>query len=232
MAVLEICAYSVVDAVAAIAAGADRIELCRAPEADGLTPTRVSLEQASTIEAPVHPIVRPRPAFVATGDDEVAMLAAMADSAASRLPRCGRRCPRRHRIGTGLATARARRGRGAGTRTHISPRVRPRHRPAPRVDQTCRTGLCKGPHQRPTGPRSRPPGPVVRLGRGGKVVRHHRDGGWLDSRSGCAATGLLWRCGGARLRRRYARRDVGRRSVGPGRRRTYRARGHLNSISD
>ncbi len=79
MAVLEICAYSVVDARAAVAAGADRIELCRAPEADGLTPTRVALEQASTIQVPVHPIVRPRPAFVATGDDEVAMIAAMAE---------------------------------------------------------------------------------------------------------------------------------------------------------
>lgn len=78
MAVVEICAYSASDAIAAAAAGADRIELCRAPESDGLTPTRTALEQARAISVPVHPIVRPRPSFVATGVDETHLCESLA----------------------------------------------------------------------------------------------------------------------------------------------------------
>jgi copper homeostasis protein len=62
---VEICAFSVADAGAAAAAGADRIELCRAPEADGLTPDRVDLLQAVALlpQLPVHPIVREHDTF-------------------------------------------------------------------------------------------------------------------------------------------------------------------------
>jgi copper homeostasis protein len=68
---LEICAFSVADAVTAIDAGADRIELCRAPDADGLTPSDADLFAAAALlpRVPVHPIIRPRAAFEVTPGD-------------------------------------------------------------------------------------------------------------------------------------------------------------------
>ena len=68
---LEICAFSVADAITAAAAGADRIELCREPRADGLTPTDADLVAAARLidRVPIHPIIRPRAAFeLAAGD--------------------------------------------------------------------------------------------------------------------------------------------------------------------
>lgn len=58
---LEICAGSVSDAIAAFAGGADRIELCSATEIGGLTPSAAQFE--ATLEAvriPVIALIRPR----------------------------------------------------------------------------------------------------------------------------------------------------------------------------
>ncbi|STT26153.1 cytoplasmic copper homeostasis protein cutC [Klebsiella pneumoniae] len=60
MAVLEVCCYSMACAREAERCGADRIELCAAPQEGGLTPSYgvlVSAREAITL--PVHPIVRP-----------------------------------------------------------------------------------------------------------------------------------------------------------------------------
>lgn len=61
MPTLEICCYGLDCALAATQAGADRIELCAAPQEGGLTTSLGVLREArSQISIPVHPIVRPR----------------------------------------------------------------------------------------------------------------------------------------------------------------------------
>lgn len=61
MPTLEICCYGLDCALAASQAGADRIELCAAPQEGGLTTSLGVLREArSQIHIPVHPIVRPR----------------------------------------------------------------------------------------------------------------------------------------------------------------------------
>ena len=76
MAVLEVCCYSVACAREAERCGADRIELCAAPQEGGLTPSYgvlVSAREAITL--PVHPIVRPRGGdFCYTEEEFAAML--------------------------------------------------------------------------------------------------------------------------------------------------------------
>lgn len=69
---LEICAFSPADAERAATAGAGRIELCRDPAADGLTPTGSDLVAVTQLldTLPVHPIVRPKARFTASADDE------------------------------------------------------------------------------------------------------------------------------------------------------------------
>src|SRR4051812_27968506 len=58
---IEICAYSVESAVAAQAAGADRIEVCADPRVDGTTPCRKDIVQArKQIHTPLHIMIRPR----------------------------------------------------------------------------------------------------------------------------------------------------------------------------
>lgn len=61
MTLLEVCCYSMECALEAQRRGADRIELCAAPQEGGLTPSLgvlKSVREAVTI--PVHPIIRPR----------------------------------------------------------------------------------------------------------------------------------------------------------------------------
>ena len=76
MAVLEVCCYSVACAREAERCGADRIELCAAPQEGGLTPSYgvlVSAREAITL--PVHPIIRPRGGdFCYTEEEFAAML--------------------------------------------------------------------------------------------------------------------------------------------------------------
>ena len=76
MAVLEVCCYSMACAREAERCGADRIELCAAPQEGGLTPSYgvlVSAREAITL--PVHPIVRARGGdFCYTEEEFAAML--------------------------------------------------------------------------------------------------------------------------------------------------------------
>lgn len=61
MAKLEICCYGIDCALTAEQAGADRIELCAAPNEGGLTPSAGVLRKVKRLVAiPVHPIIRPR----------------------------------------------------------------------------------------------------------------------------------------------------------------------------
>jgi copper homeostasis protein len=59
-AILEICVDDPKGIEAAVAGGADRIELCSALELGGLTPSAALLEQALRTGCPVHVMVRPR----------------------------------------------------------------------------------------------------------------------------------------------------------------------------
>lgn len=61
MALLEICCYGIDCALTAQQAGADRIELCAAPNEGGLTPSAGVLRKVKQlVSIPVHPIIRPR----------------------------------------------------------------------------------------------------------------------------------------------------------------------------
>src|SRR5262245_54018700 len=58
---VEVCVGSLSDAIAAAAAGADRLELCSATEVGGLTPSAGLLERViATIDLPVVCMIRPR----------------------------------------------------------------------------------------------------------------------------------------------------------------------------
>lgn len=76
MALLEICCYSVEDAVIAQQRGADRIEFCAANKEGGLTPSFGALKTVrQAVTLPVHPIVRPRGGdFCYRADEFTAML--------------------------------------------------------------------------------------------------------------------------------------------------------------
>ncbi|QIU89284.1 copper homeostasis protein CutC [Yokenella regensburgei] len=75
MALLEICCYSVACAVEAQTKGADRIELCAAPQEGGLTPSFGVLKSArQKVSIPVHPIIRPRGGDFCYTDGEFAAM--------------------------------------------------------------------------------------------------------------------------------------------------------------
>lgn len=59
--ILEVCVADPQSLVAAIAGGADRIELCSALELGGLTPLPGMLTLAAAAPVPVYAMVRPRP---------------------------------------------------------------------------------------------------------------------------------------------------------------------------
>lgn len=58
---IEICVETFGDAIAAVAAGADRIEYCSALALGGLTPSPAAIEHISDIGAPCMVMIRPRP---------------------------------------------------------------------------------------------------------------------------------------------------------------------------
>lgn len=72
---LEICVDNPAGLEAAVAGGADRIELCSALELGGLTPSGALLDLAVRTGCPVHMMVRPRAGgFVVAEDDAVLMI--------------------------------------------------------------------------------------------------------------------------------------------------------------
>jgi len=68
---LEICVDSPEGLAAAIAGGADRIELCSALELGGLTPTPGLIGQAAVAPIPVYAMIRPRPGNFVFGERDI-----------------------------------------------------------------------------------------------------------------------------------------------------------------
>lgn len=76
MTKLEVCVDTADGLAAAIAGGADRIELCSALDLGGLTPTPGLIAAARTAPVPVRAMIRPRAGgFVPSPADVAAMLA-------------------------------------------------------------------------------------------------------------------------------------------------------------
>ncbi len=68
---IEVCVGSVADARAAVAAGANRLELCSATELGGLTPSAGLLEAVTEqVDLPVMVMIRPRPGGFCYSDTE------------------------------------------------------------------------------------------------------------------------------------------------------------------
>lgn len=83
---LEVCVDSPAGLSAAVAGGADRIELCAALALGGLTPAPGLVTQAARCGVPVVAMIRPRPGdFVWTADDLAVMEADIAAMRASGL---------------------------------------------------------------------------------------------------------------------------------------------------
>lgn len=76
MTILEVCCYSMECSLEAQRSGADRIELCAAPQEGGLTPSLGVLKSVrDVVTIPVHPIIRPRGGdFCYTAGEFAAML--------------------------------------------------------------------------------------------------------------------------------------------------------------
>lgn len=73
---LEVCVDSPEGLAAAIAGGADRIELCAALDIGGLTPPPGMMALAARASIPVYAIIRPRAGnFIYDADNEAAMFA-------------------------------------------------------------------------------------------------------------------------------------------------------------
>jgi len=79
---LEVCVDSVEGMLAAVAGGADRIELCSALEVGGLTPSAGQMARAAALSVPVHALIRSRAGDFCFGPDEVAAM--VADIGAAR----------------------------------------------------------------------------------------------------------------------------------------------------
>lgn len=73
-AILEICVDDPMGIEAAVAGGADRIELCSALELGGLTPSAALLEQALKTGCPTHMMIRPRAGGFVLEEGETALM--------------------------------------------------------------------------------------------------------------------------------------------------------------
>lgn len=73
-ALLEICIDDPAGLRAAVAGGADRIELCSALALGGLTPSPAMIAAAVQTGVPIHVMVRPRAGDFAYDDDEIALI--------------------------------------------------------------------------------------------------------------------------------------------------------------
>jgi len=74
MVLLEIVAYSLASAKAAVRGGADRIELCENAAEGGVTPSLGTLEATKALGLPVHAMIRPRGGDFLYEPDEVAVM--------------------------------------------------------------------------------------------------------------------------------------------------------------
>lgn len=81
MTTLEICIDSPSGHAAAIAGGADRIELCSALALGGLTPSPGLMALAAKAPIPVHALIRPRAGDFSFTEDEIATMEADIDAA-------------------------------------------------------------------------------------------------------------------------------------------------------
>lgn len=77
---LEICVDDVEGLDAAVAGGADRIELCAALAVGGLTPTPGLMHHAATAPVPIHTMVRPRAGDFVYSSREVSTMLADIDA--------------------------------------------------------------------------------------------------------------------------------------------------------
>jgi copper homeostasis protein len=73
-AILEICVDDAAGVDAAVAGGADRIELCSALELGGLTPSAALLDHALRAGCPIHMMIRPRAGGFVYGEDDVTLM--------------------------------------------------------------------------------------------------------------------------------------------------------------
>src|SRR4051812_36189372 len=73
-AILEICVDDSAGVDAAVAGGADRIELCSALELGGLTPSAALLDHALRANCPIHMMIRPRAGGFVYGEDDVTLM--------------------------------------------------------------------------------------------------------------------------------------------------------------
>ena len=73
-ATLEICVDDAAGVDAAVAGGADRIELCSALELGGLTPSDALLDHALRTGCPIHMMIRPRAGGFVYGESDVALM--------------------------------------------------------------------------------------------------------------------------------------------------------------
>lgn len=73
-AILEICVDDAAGVDAAVAGGADRIELCSALELGGLTPSAALLDHALRAGCPIHMMIRPRAGGFVYSEDDVALM--------------------------------------------------------------------------------------------------------------------------------------------------------------
>ena len=68
---LEVCCADLQSVKAAIEGGAHRIELCRALEVDGLTPSKEMMESVISLGIPVQVLIRPREGDFVYNEEEV-----------------------------------------------------------------------------------------------------------------------------------------------------------------
>lgn len=71
---LEVCVEDAAGLAAAMAGGADRIELCSALSVGGLTPSAGLMALAAAVDIPVYAMIRPRVGDFVFGPDELAIM--------------------------------------------------------------------------------------------------------------------------------------------------------------
>ncbi len=71
---LEVCVEDAAGLAAAVAGGADRIELCSALSVGGLTPSAGLMALAAAVDIPVYAMIRPRAGDFVFGSDELAIM--------------------------------------------------------------------------------------------------------------------------------------------------------------